>query len=186
MKSFNKKFILTAALIASTYTALVWAGTDISGQYEFVAVRNCQVVMQKEMTYEQREAYLSLTQQEQKMHELTLPIQDIEVEIQQYSEQIESLTKLAIVEDEQSLHIDKNLLAEHNTIANELTNFISKHQDKFDDIGEHGQVIVQYAENFERTIEADLVNIDYDHIQIITPDKSTINGCYDNISVLRM
>lgn len=180
MKSFNKKFILTATLIASTYTALVWAGTDTDSNFEFVAMKDCQVVMQKEMTSVQREAYLSLKQQEQKMHELELPIQDIEVEIQQYSEQIESLVKLAIVDNEDSLYIDKTLLAEHDAIATEFTDFMSVHQAKFDAIGEHGQVIVEYANEFESSIKADLDNVDYDHIQVITPDKPTINACYDN------
>jgi len=27
---------------------------------------------------------------------------------------------------------------------------------------------------------ADLDNVDYDHIQVITPDKPTVNACYDN------
>ena len=180
MKSFNKKFILTATLIASTYTALVWAGTDSDNKFEFVAIKNCQVVMQKQMTPEQREAYLSLKQQEQKMHELELPIQDLEVEIQQYSAQIESLVKLAIVDNEDSLYIDKTLLAEHDAVAKEFTDFMSDHQAKFDAIGEHGQVIVEFADVFETSIKADLDNVEYDHIQIISPDKPIINACNNN------
>jgi hypothetical protein len=171
---------LTATLIASTYTALVWAGTDTNNNYEFVAVKDCKVVMQKEMNFEQREAYLALKKQEHKMYELELPIQDIEIEIQQYSEQIESLAKLAIVDTEGSLYIDKTLLSEHDDIANEFSEFMSEHQSSFDALGEHGQVIVQYAETFEHTIEADLEDVLYDHIQIISPDKPTINSCYNN------
>ena len=183
MKSFNKNIILTAALIASTYTALIWAATDTNNNYQFVAVKNCKVVMQKEMNSEQREAYLAFKQQEHKMHELELPIQDIEIEIQQYSDQIESLVKLAIVDNEDSLYIDKSLLSKHEDIANEFSEFMSEYQTSFDALGEHGQVIVQYAETFETfetTIEADLENVEYDHIEIISPNDSTINSCYNN------
>jgi hypothetical protein len=180
MKSFNKKYIFIATLLASSYTALVLAGTDAINNYEYAAIKDCQVVMQKEMTLEQREAYLALKQQAQKMHELELPIAVIEVEIQQYSEQIESLVKLAIVDNEDSLYIDKTLLSEHDHIANEFSEFMSEHQASFDAIGEHGQVIVEYAEAFETMIESDLENVNYDHIQIILPGKLTINSCHDN------
>jgi hypothetical protein len=186
MKPFNKKFILTATLIASTYTALLWAGTDPNGSYEFVAMKDCQVVMQKEMTPEQLEAYLALKQHEQKMQELELPIQDLEVEIQQYSEQIKSLVELAIVDNEDSLHIDKVMLQQHDIIANEFSDFMSEHQSEIEAIGEHGQVIAQYAKSFEAAIKGDLDDVNYDHIQIITPDKPTLNGCYGNSTAALM
>lgn len=101
-----------------------------------------------------------------------MPIQGIEQEMQQYTDSIEKLTKLAIQETDESLYIDKKLMQQQKVVAKEFDEFMQKHQQDFDAIGAQGIVIGQYADNFSDSVKDTLAGIDYDQVQVLTPGKS--------------
>jgi hypothetical protein len=185
MKRSTKIIIASLFPLVICQVALAWSDTDKANDYSVVALKNCEVVSKQAMTTEQLDAYLSLKQQEQKMHSLEVPIQNIEQKIKVYTDEIEKLTKLAIQETDDTLHINKAMLKQQDLVANEFNQFMQLHQQDFDALGKQGGVIGQQAEIFETSIKASLENINYDQIQVLTPDShQTQNNCDNNIRVL--
>jgi hypothetical protein len=171
MKRTTKIFIASLFPLVICQVALAWSGTDKANDYSVVALKDCEVVSEQVMTTEQLDAYLSLKQQEQKMQALEVPIQSIEQEIKVYTDEIEKLTKLAIQDTDESLHINKALLKQHDSVAKEFDKFMQLHQQDFDSLGKQGGIIGQKAEKFETAIKASLKTIDYDQIQVLTPNS---------------
>jgi hypothetical protein len=186
MKPWNKRFALITILLATVPAAWVLADTHAKNEYDIVAIKNCQIMMRKSMTPEQIDAYLALKKQEEKMHELELPIRDIEKDIQNYSTNIESLTKLAIQENEESLYIDQTLLKKQNSMSKEFNDFMSEHEHKFNALSKQGEVIAQYAESFKTTIQADLNDLKYDQLQITAADEPIVHGCNQYSKIILM
>jgi DNA-binding transcriptional MerR regulator len=152
--------------------------------YTVVAFNNCKVVSKQPMPAKLLEAYLNLRQQEQKMQALGLPIKNIEQDIKAYSDEMEKLSKLAIQDTEESTHINKPLLAQHQLVADEFNKFMQLHQQDFDALGKQGSIIGQHAQIFETSIQACLNNIDYDQIQIVTPSsQGKAHSCDKNITI---
>jgi hypothetical protein len=56
-------------------------------------------------------------------------------------------------------------------VVQELDKFMQLHQPDFDALGEQGNIIGQQDEIFETSIKANLESIDYDQIQVLTPDN---------------
>lgn len=184
MNITSKIIIASAASILLTQVALALSETNKPGDYSVIALKNCDVVSDKTMTAPQLEAYLSLKQQQQKMQALELPIQDIQQEISLYSDEIEKLTELAIQETSDTLHINKALLKKQEIVVKELSGFMQQHQHNFDALGEQGNIIGQQAEIFETSIKANLESIDYDRIQVRTPDNHPTQFSCDNDSIV--
>jgi hypothetical protein len=185
MKKTSKIIIASAASILFAQAAMALSDTNQPTGYSVIALKNCAVVSDKAMTDVQLEAYLSLKQQEQKIHTLEGPIQNIEQEIESYSDNIERLTKLAIQETDESLHINKTLLKQQEAAAKEFAQFMQLHQHKFDALGDQGKAIGQQADIFETSIKANLGGIDYDQIQVLTPkSKQAQQHCDNNIRVM--
>lgn len=172
--------ILIAALfpLVICQIAFAWSDSDAINQYSVVALKNCEVVSEKEITSEQFEAYRKLKQLEQQMHALEMPIQDIEQEIKAYTEQIEKLTHLAIQESNGAIHIDKALLKQQDIVVKEFNHYMQLHQPNFDALGKQGSLIGEQAELFESSIKASLENVDYDQIRVVTPsNKNSGHNC---------
>jgi hypothetical protein len=184
MNITSKIIIASAVSILFAQVATALSDTNKPGDYSVIALKNCDVVSDKKMTAPQLEAYLSLKQQQQKMQALELPIQDIQQEISLYSDEIEKLTKLAIQETNDTLHINKALLKKQEIVVKEFDKFMQLHQQEFDALGEQGSLIGQQANIFETRIKANLESIDYDQIQVRTPDShSTQFSCDNDIRV---
>jgi delta 1-pyrroline-5-carboxylate dehydrogenase len=184
MNITSKIIIASAVSILLTQVVLALSDTNKPSDYSVIALKNCDVVSDKAMTAEQLEAYLSLEQQQQKMQTLELPIQGIEKEISLYSDEIEKLTKLAIQETSDTLHINKALLKKQEVVVKELSEFMQQHQQSFDALGEQGNIIGQQAEIFASSIKANLESIDYDQIRVLTPDSHTTKlSCDGDIKV---
>jgi hypothetical protein len=179
--NITSKIVITAVIsILFAQVALALSDADKPNDYSVIALKHCKVVSDKPMSSEQLEAYLSLQQQEQKMHTLEMPIQNIEKEINGYTDKIEKLTKLAVQETEGSLHIDKALLKQQETVVKELSDFMQLHQPNFDALGKQGSVIGQQAEIFKTSIKASLENVDYDQIRVVTPNSKGSGYSCDN------
>jgi hypothetical protein len=184
MKRTTKIFIASLFPLVICQVGLAWSDTDKANDYSVVALKGCEVVSEQAMTAEQLDAYLSLKQQEQKMRVLELPIQNIEQEIKVYTDEIEKLTELAFQEKDESLHINKALLKQHDIVAKEFNKFMQLHQQDFDALGKQGGIIGQQAKIFETSIKASLENIDYDQIQVLTPSsKESGRSCDNNVRV---
>lgn len=169
--------ILSKTLLVSGMTSLfsqavsALPDTHKHSDYSVIALKNCHVVSSQKMSKEQFEAYTSLKQQEQKMHKLEEPIQAIELEIDSYSNEIEKLTELAIQETDKTLHIDKTILKQQEAVAAEFSQFMQQHQSAFDTLGEQGKIIGEKANTFQVAIKTSLSGVEYDQIQILTPDS---------------
>ncbi len=185
MKTNSKILLGLAASALLSQAALVWADSQNPGDYSVVALKDCQVMSNSAMTAEQLDAYLKLKAQEQKMRALEIPVAEIEQEAKQYTDEMQKFAKLAIQDTEQSLHIDKAKMQQHKKVAEKFQQFMQKHQAKFDAIGQQGQLIGQYAQSFENSIKESLQGIDYDQIQVLTPDsKHTEPGCSQDTRIL--
>lgn len=143
--------------------------------YHIIAYKDCKQVFQQPMSDTQIKAYHELTLQTDKMDELELGLDGINDEIAAFTQKIESITDLAIQETGSRLTIDKNLLAEQQQIVAELERFMDQHEHRFDALGEHGEILGQYADVFTDAIEADLAHVDYDNVRVITPDNLNDN-----------
>ncbi|WP_339724715.1 hypothetical protein [uncultured Paraglaciecola sp.] len=179
--------ILVSSLISLIVCQVVVAKSDNQSRddYSVVAFKNCEMVSHQAMTEKGIAAYLALQKEEQKMQGLEIPIQGIEQEMQEYTDSIEKLTKLAIQESDESLHIDKKLMQKQKVVVKEFDKFMQKHQQDFDAIGAQGIIIGQHAEVFENSIKENLEGIDYDQIQVLASDKAlTMSNCKNSIEVI--
>jgi archaellin len=187
MKSSTKILIALLFPLVICQVALAWSDTDNANNHSVVALKNCEVVSNQAMTAEQFEAYLGLKQQEQEIHRLELPIQEIEEEIKVYTDELETLTKLVIQDNDGSLHINKKLLKQQDIVAKEFNQFMQLHQQDFDALSKQGSIIGLQAEIFEKSIKTSLESIDYDRIQVLTEDnKHTLSNCDNAIHVMLM
>jgi hypothetical protein len=187
MKRPIKILIASLVPIIMYQVALASSDTDKASDYSVVALKDCQVVSNKTMTTEQFLSYTHLKQQDQIMQRLQVPIQKIEQEIEAYTDEIEKLTKLAIQETDETLHINKTLLKQQDSAAQKFNEFMQLHQQHFDALGEQGNIIGQRADIFETSIKANLKNIDYDQIQVLTPSSQKIlSNCDNDIQVMIM
>jgi hypothetical protein len=189
MKLIPKILILsvTSAIICQAAFALSHNDNNAyqANDYSVVALKDCEIISSKAMTTGQFDAYTRLKQQEQAMHTLEKPTQDIEHKMDVYADKIERLTKLAIQETDDTLHINKKLLKQQDAVAKEFAQFMQLHQHKFDALGDQGKAIGQQAKIFETSIKDNLENIDYDQIYVLTPDSHhSEKGCDNNISVM--
>ena len=181
--NITSKIVIAAAVsILFAQVALALSFTNKPGDYSIIVLKNCEVVSNKAMTDEQLEAYLSLKQQEQKIHVLEVSIQDIEQEILSYTKKMEKLTELAIQETDEILHINKARLKQRDIVANEFDKFMQLHQQDFEVLGKQGNVIGQQAEIFETSIKVGLESVDYDQIQVHSPDSNQTQHSCDNAS----
>ena len=109
-----------------------------------------------------------------------MPIQEIEEEIKVYTDELETLTKLVIQDNDGSLHINQKLLKQQDIVAKEFNQFMQLHQQDFDALSKQGSIIGLQA-------KTSLESIDYDKIQVLTPDnKHTLSNCDNAIHVMVM
>ena len=185
MKRSAKILIASLVPLVLCQVALAWGDIDKENNYSVVALKNCEVVSDQAMTQQQFAAYISLKQQEQKMHTLEVPIQGIEQKVKAYTDEIETLTKLAIQDTDETLHINKKLLEQHDLVAKEFDSFMQLHQQDFDALGKQGNIIGQHADVFETSIKDHLQGLDYDQIQVLSSDnKLTKPNCDNAISMI--
>lgn len=172
MKHSTKFLISSLVSLVVCQVVVAKADNNASNDYSVVAFKNCEIVSHQAITEQGVKAYLGLQQQQQKMHRLELPIQGIEREMQQYTDSIEKLTKLAIQETDESLYIDKKLMQQQKVVAKEFDKCMQKHQQDFDAVEAQGIVIGRYADKFSDSIKDTLAGFDYDQVQVLTPGKS--------------
>lgn len=158
-----------------------------NNEYYLVAMDNCEVVLQVQMTDEQIKAMHDLEKVENVMDKLEGPLEHFEDEMEVLSEQLEEITALAFHEDGDTLTINRKYLKEQELIASKIEELADSYEDEFDAIEEQGGIIEELAENFENVIEPSLEGVDYDRISILEPgeDLSDIKCKNNRIVYLR-
>jgi len=174
MKNLNKKSLV---LFSCGLCTLATMAANISqtnykeGDYRILLSNDCELVAEFNMTPAQIAAYQELQKIEGTMHEFERPIKAIEQQMQEYSEQLESLTALAIQENDSSIHIDKTYLKQQEAVAQQLTDLVQLHQADFDALGQQGAKITAVAQKFETAMVPTLDGVEHDQIEILSPDK---------------
>ena len=136
------------------------------------------------MTSTQIAAYEALQQEAEKMDFIEVGVEGIDEQLELLSEEIEALTSMAVQETDDSLFIDKHMMAEQLAAVERLTDFVAQHEDKFEAISTQGDTISAHADKFTHAIEAGLENIDYDDLQVITPHNKGYHHCNDTTSLM--
>lgn len=155
-----------------------------SSEYQLTLLKDCQTVTTLQMTPKQIGSYLALQKEEKIMEQISEPIEEIEQQLNHYSTEIEKLSKLAIQETDNSLHINKKYLAEQEQVVDKLNALMATHQRDFDALGKQGRRIGKLANHFEATIKESLSRFDYNQVHIKTPNKSKNYQCNSKITVI--
>ena len=92
------------------------------------------------------------------------------------TQEIETLTSLAISETEDSLHIDKNFLKQQEQAIEKLDDFMAVHQENFDALGEQGTRLGESADSFTAAMKLQLEGLDYDNIRISSPEEGGVKA----------
>ncbi len=182
LKKFAPAFITTCLLTTAVFSAQ--SETQQSG-YKIQVLDNCQVVKEYEMTNEQIDSYLALKVEEEKMDLLETPISAIQDSLNNYSEQINELTALAIQETDQSLYIDKDYLKQQEQVVKKLDVLMKAHQQDFDALGKQGKKIGNVADTFVASLEVTIGDVEHQQIHIISPDDQENNyQCDSDIFII--
>ena len=171
----------TVLMITGLFTTAVFAIQDETTDKGYIiqVTERCKVINEYAMTKKQINAYKALMAEEDKMKELEIPIADFQDEIDEYSQEIEALSALAIQETDDSLFIDKTYLAKQNEVVEKLNAVINEHQHEFDALGKQGDEISKLADAFTLSLRPTLGNLDNLQINIITPDSNSLKyQCY--------
>ena len=167
---------ITLSLSAAGYALQSHNDTD---EYQIVAIKDCQMVYVDTPSPSVLDAYEALKDDEDSMRVLEAPIKDLEEQIKVFTDQIEALSEEAIDENEDRLIINKQKLAEHSALAEELDDYIANHQASFDALETIGDLIAQKAHRFEEAVNQQLDGIDYDQLHFVEPGESLLkNKCY--------
>lgn len=171
--------VVTSLLITSAAFALsANENNKFAADYSLVLLKDCQEISRQVMSDKQLSAYLALQAASEKMDVIEQPIENMKVDLNEYTAQIEQLTDKAIVEDEDSLYINKTILKEQEEVVAKLNELMEKHRDDFDAIGKQGEKIGKVADEFEQALSVSTDGFDYDQVHIETPnDKGPKYQC---------
>lgn len=166
------KYLGFATLTVAIYTPVFALQQKHSAeQYTLIAMKDCQVAGKMPMNGTQLDAYLALKEHEGTMQALSMPVREIEAQIKTFTDEITSLTKEAIQENDDEMYINKALLREQQFASEALQNFMDQQQHHFDALTDHADVIALAAETFEESLEETLEDIDYDQVRVLGPES---------------
>jgi len=174
--------ISTMIIISAAFTLSANENDKFAADYTLVLLKDCQEISRQVMSDKQLSAYLALEQASEEMDGIESPIESMQDELDQYTSQIEQLTEKAIIEDENSLHINKAFLKEQKVVVAKLNKLMEKHQADFDAIGKQGEKIGEIADKFEQALSESTDGFDYDQVHIETPDSTGNNYQCNNRS----
>lgn len=173
MKLLNKFLLIPISAIAVLSSAVYAANlSNNPDDYSLIALKNCQVVSESTLTQTQLNAYLSLKEEEEIMFTLQNPIKNIEGELKDFTDKIEEVTAMAVQETDVSIFIDKHYLKKQEELAEKINALVEAHQEDFDALEQQGKRIGKKARVLEQAIEAELDDLDYDQIRVITPGSN--------------
>ena len=172
--------ISVSALLITATTACIGLSnastTNNQGDYRVITFKDCKKVSESPLNNEQIAAYLEL-----KHEQVKLPISDIELQVTEYSEQIEAITDEAVIEDENHLRINKSLLKEQDKLAKELNKLMAAHDADFKALEQQAKLIEHAAKQFDKTMKPLMEQGESTHLQILAPGEDEKPGCFYTI-----
>lgn len=173
------------AYLAITASAIVAFSSHLTlanqNEYHLMAFENCKVVADKKLNQEQVDAYLALQASDRQMRHVSVPVDNLQAQINEYTSKIEALTRRAVIEDDSSLHIDKALLREQESVSKALEALLKDHEGEFAALEDEAAAIEQRAHHFENVISPLLDDVEHDFVRIIGPNNaSSANECYSD------
>jgi len=192
MKVLNKAALTIIPSLFLTTAVLAMAGGNDSSiekpiyasDYTLVLLKDCKEISRQTMSEPQLSAYVALENASEKMDGIQAPIEAMQDQLDKFTSQIEQLTDKAIIEDEDSLHINKAFLKEQEEVVAKLEVLMTKHQGDFDAIEQQGDKIGELADEFEKALAPSIDGFDYDQIHIKTPTEGDSNYRCDNNSII--
>lgn len=177
MKKFAFFAVATSAIVAFS-SHLTLANQN---EYHLMAFKNCKVVADKKLNQEQVDAYLALQASEKQMRHVSEPVENLQSQINEYTSKIEDLTRRAVIEDDSSLHIDKALLREQESVSKALEALLKDHEGEFAALEDEAAAIEQRAHQFENVISPLLDDVEHDFVRVTGPDNaSSAHECYSD------
>ena len=148
MNRFFKLAALSSTLLfASVYATGDQAATHESKQAYAAAINDCKVVKQIRLNSNATAAWKKMQQLQAKMDEVHKPLRKVEWLLSDYGKEMENIARLAIVETEQAVRIDKELLEEQEYLADKMSSLVKQHQADFDALEHYGHQIEKHADS---------------------------------------
>ena len=177
--------ISVSALLITATTACIGLSnastTNNQGDYRVITFKDCKKVSESPLNNEQIAAYLELEREQVKLEALEQPINDIELQVSEYSEQIEAITEEAVIEDENHLRINKSLLKEQDKLTKELNKLMAAHDADFKALEQQAKLIEHAAKQFDKTMKPLMEQGESTHLQILAPGEDEKPGCFYTI-----
>ncbi|MEW9797413.1 hypothetical protein [Alteromonas sp. CYL-A6] len=162
-----------AAIAVAAVLNIAAAKTQDNGDYMIHAYKHCQPVASVAMNHDLILAYQDLSEAGESMAELEVPIDGIQAELARYSEDIERITREAVIEQGDRVIINNALLEEQQHLAQKIEALVAQHESDFAALEEQGERISDIAREFEQGVDALLDGVDYDNIRIQTPEHTS-------------
>ena len=105
----------------------------------------------------------------------------MEEQVTAYSQQIEAITKKAVVEDENHLRINKSLLKEQDKLTKQLDELIASHDADFKALDEQAKHMEKAATLFDEAMKPMMEQGETTHLQILAPGETEKSGCFYTI-----
>lgn len=181
MNRFLKLTALSSTLLfASVYATGNQATTHEPKPAYAAAIGDCKVVKQIPLNNNATAAWQEMQLLQTKMDKIHKPLRKVESLLSEYGKEIESITRLAIVETEQTVRIDKELLEEQEYFADKMSSLVKQHQADFDALEHYGHEIEKHADAFSAPIEEAFDGLDFDFIDVFLEGESPEKrGCED-------
>ena len=182
--------ISASALLITATTACIGLSNastaNNQSDYRVITFKDCKKVSESTLNNEQIAAYLELEREQVKLEALEQPISDIELQVTEYTEQIEAITEEAIteeavIEDENHLRINKSLLKEQDKLAKELNKLLAAHDADFKALEQQAKFIEHAAKQFDKTMKPLMEQGESTHLQILAPGEAEKPGCFYTI-----
>lgn len=177
--TFTLLSLAVAIIVGCTAQAETTAANSTLAPAQIAFIKNCKVIQQRTMTSDEFAAYQRLESVERQMDELHLPLEAFEAEMELHSERMAELSDLVQQEDEHSIRIDKDKMAEQQKLAEEMREITERHRPHFSALEQKGDEISKIADDFTDLVTKSAPVGGFDHIQIIS-DSAKTTECYDD------
>lgn len=181
MKHLLKLTAVSSTMLFASVSATGNQGKPLESDLAYAAaIEDCKVIKQIPLSRDANKAWKKMQYLQAKMDKIHKPLRKVELLLSDYGKEMESITRLAIVETEQTMRIDKNLLEEQEYLADKMSSLVKQHQDDFDALGHYGRQIEKHADAFSSPIEEAFEGLDFDFIDVFLEGESPENsGCED-------
>jgi hypothetical protein len=171
---------LSIALIATGVLAacsIANAGSKAQEQEKIYVYQGCKQIKEITMDESQKVAYSKFKQQEKKLAELEIPLNDMDEELAKYEQELEVLSDDIVIETEDKLVVNRAVVRKHEEIAEKMQQVVRARQGDIKELELHAKEIEAAAFQFEKVIRKSLQGFKGKDIQISIGKKRNIGRC---------